>query len=349
MSRSRTRAGRWVAVLAALVLVSAIGTPIASAQQRQVPGGRPAGRHRRRDQGRRHHHRGGQPDRGRALVGVRRREGVLRVHQRDRRRRLRTRPRAVVGARRPAREQPQRGGGADLPGRRVRRAADRGAAVHGRRQARRGGHPDVRVGHPRGVGFGEQQARPAQPLRQRRFVHLLHLREPERVHLARRRSSASRRSVCSPSTCDQSLGCVAGLENSFKKFKTADVVFADKSITFGSPDYTAQVAEMKERGVDAVIVVHRRQRCGEPGARDGEAAARRASRSCPTRTTHDLVAENADVLEGDYLLHAVRAVRDEPEARGPEALRQVDQEDGRSHGRELDRRVDSTPTSSSRG
>ncbi len=108
MSRSRTRAGRWVAVLAALVLVSAIGTPIASAQQDdkfpavdqpgvtddeiRVGGDR---------------HRGGRappgPSYASAFDGV---EGVLRVHQRDRGRRLRARARAVVRARRPAREQP---------------------------------------------------------------------------------------------------------------------------------------------------------------------------------------------------------------------------------------------------
>ena len=51
----------------------------------------------------------------------------------------------------------------------------------------------------------------------------------------------------------QSEGCATGLENSFKKYPTAKIVFIDKSLTFGTPDYSAQVAEMKDNKVEIVM------------------------------------------------------------------------------------------------
>ena len=51
----------------------------------------------------------------------------------------------------------------------------------------------------------------------------------------------------------QSASCAEGLEKSFKKYPTGKIVFLDKSLTFGNPDYSAQVAQMKDKGVNLVI------------------------------------------------------------------------------------------------
>jgi branched-chain amino acid transport system substrate-binding protein len=118
----------------------------------------------------------------------------------------------------------------------------------------------------------------------------------------------------------QSEGCVSGLENSFKKFKTAEVVFVDKSLTFGSPDYTTQVAEMKKRGVDAVMS------CIDGNgavnlAREMQKQQLDAVQILPNAYNKALVEENADVLEGDYLFTLFAPFETNPK---PEGLKLYD-------------------------
>jgi branched-chain amino acid transport system substrate-binding protein len=50
-----------------------------------------------------------------------------------------------------------------------------------------------------------------------------------------------------------STACADGIEKSFKKYPTADVVFVSKSITFGSTDYSVEVQQMKDKNVDFVL------------------------------------------------------------------------------------------------
>lgn len=50
-----------------------------------------------------------------------------------------------------------------------------------------------------------------------------------------------------------STKCADGIEKSFKKYPTADVVFVSKSITFGSTDYSVEVQQMKDKNVDFVL------------------------------------------------------------------------------------------------
>lgn len=50
-----------------------------------------------------------------------------------------------------------------------------------------------------------------------------------------------------------SAKCAEGIENSFEKYPTADVVFVTKSITFGATDYSVEVKQMKDRNVDFVL------------------------------------------------------------------------------------------------
>jgi ABC-type branched-subunit amino acid transport system substrate-binding protein len=51
----------------------------------------------------------------------------------------------------------------------------------------------------------------------------------------------------------QSANCVKGYEETFSKYPVAEVVFATKSLSFGQTDFSAEVKQMKDRGVDAVM------------------------------------------------------------------------------------------------
>jgi branched-chain amino acid transport system substrate-binding protein len=51
----------------------------------------------------------------------------------------------------------------------------------------------------------------------------------------------------------QSADCLTGTTNSFAKFPTAKIVFTDKSLSFGVTDLSAQVAQMKAKGVQLVL------------------------------------------------------------------------------------------------
>ncbi len=51
----------------------------------------------------------------------------------------------------------------------------------------------------------------------------------------------------------QSKAACEGYEKSFKKYPVAKVVFSDASLSFGQTDFSAQVAQMKDAGVDYVI------------------------------------------------------------------------------------------------
>jgi ABC-type branched-subunit amino acid transport system substrate-binding protein len=98
----------------------------------------------------------------------------------------------------------------------------------------------------------------------------------------------------------QSKGCAEGLENSFKKYPVAKVVFSDKSISFGNPDYSAQVAQMKDAGVDYVIT------CIDGGgvvnlSREMKKQGLDAVQILANGYNHSFVKENADFLDGNYL------------------------------------------------
>jgi len=98
----------------------------------------------------------------------------------------------------------------------------------------------------------------------------------------------------------QSTACAEGLENSFEKYPTGKVVFVDKSLTFGSPDYSAQVAQMKDEDVDIVIS------CIDGNgavtlAREMKKQRLDAVQILPNSYNHELIEKNADVLDGSYL------------------------------------------------
>jgi len=119
----------------------------------------------------------------------------------------------------------------------------------------------------------------------------------------------------------QSEGCAVGIENSFEEYPTADVVFSDKSIQFGNPDYSAQVARMKEEGVDLVLA------CIDGNgavnlARELQKQQVDADMVLPNMYNHELVEENAEVLEGKYLFTTFAPFETKPK---PEGLKLYDE------------------------
>jgi len=113
----------------------------------------------------------------------------------------------------------------------------------------------------------------------------------------------------------QSSDCATGLEHSFKKYPTAKVVFVDKSLTFGSPDYSAQVAQMKDKKVDMVIT------CVDGNgtaslAREMKKQGLNATLVMPNSYNADLVKKNAQVLNGAYTFTTYAPFEAKPQSTG---------------------------------
>jgi ABC-type branched-subunit amino acid transport system substrate-binding protein len=108
----------------------------------------------------------------------------------------------------------------------------------------------------------------------------------------------------------QSRDCAEGIENSFKKFPTAEVVFVDKSLGFAAP-MAAQVTAMKNRGVGYVgtcIDLNQSFALGKEMQRQGM----KAVQSLPNGYDKDFVAKNADVLEDARVNPWFQAFEHEP-------------------------------------
>lgn len=113
----------------------------------------------------------------------------------------------------------------------------------------------------------------------------------------------------------QSQGCAEGLEASFEKYPTAKVEFVDKNLSFGQPDYSAQVAQMKEAGVDFIIP------CIDGNgtvnlAREVKKQGLDAVMMLPDLYNPELVKENADVLDGNYLFTLFAPFETKPKPEG---------------------------------
>jgi branched-chain amino acid transport system substrate-binding protein len=98
----------------------------------------------------------------------------------------------------------------------------------------------------------------------------------------------------------QSKGCAEGLEASFKKYPVAKVVFSDTSLSFGSPDYTAQVSQMKDKGVDYIIT------CLDGNgvvslSKEMQKQGLDAKQILANGYNHDFIEKNAQFLDGYYL------------------------------------------------
>jgi len=112
----------------------------------------------------------------------------------------------------------------------------------------------------------------------------------------------------------QSTDCALGNKASFDKYKTANVVFDDESLTFGSPDYSAQVAQMVEEDVDYVIacidfngIINLRKEMLRQGLE--------ATMVLPNAYDPKTIEENKEFLDGLYVqtLFAPLETRPKPE------------------------------------
>ena len=92
--------------------------------------------------------------------------------------------------------------------------------------------------------------------------------------------------------------CADGIQKSFEKYPTADVVFLSKSLSFGTTDFSVEVGQMKEKRVDFVDT------CMDTGATLNLAKEMRkqgldAIQYLPNGYDQDFIAANKDFYEGD--------------------------------------------------
>lgn len=97
-----------------------------------------------------------------------------------------------------------------------------------------------------------------------------------------------------------SAQCADGIQKSFEKYPTAKVVFLTKSITFGSPDFSVEVKQMKDKGVDLVLTC-----IDDTGALNVGKEIRKqgldAIQYLPNGYDADLAKANGEFLEGDVV------------------------------------------------
>ena len=98
----------------------------------------------------------------------------------------------------------------------------------------------------------------------------------------------------------QSTDCALGNKASFEKYKTAKVAFDDESLSFGSPDFSAQVAQMVDAKVDFIVacidfngIINLRKEMLRQGLE--------ATMVLPNAYEHQTIAENKDFLDGQYV------------------------------------------------
>jgi ABC-type branched-subunit amino acid transport system substrate-binding protein len=96
---------------------------------------------------------------------------------------------------------------------------------------------------------------------------------------------------------DNSARCADGIVESFEKYPTADVEFVSKSKAFGDTDFSVEVSQMKDKGVDLVDT------CMDTNATVNLAKEMRrqdldAIQYLPNGYDHELVEANAEFMEG---------------------------------------------------
>jgi len=112
----------------------------------------------------------------------------------------------------------------------------------------------------------------------------------------------------------QSASCADGAAKSFTRYPTAKVVFDDKSLAFGTADFSAQVAQMVDKGVQLVIpcidfngAINLKREMLKQGLD--------ATVALPNAYNFEAVEQNARFLDGSYVstLFAPLETRPKPE------------------------------------
>jgi ABC-type branched-subunit amino acid transport system substrate-binding protein len=116
-------------------------------------------------------------------------------------------------------------------------------------------------------------------------------------------------------TIEQSKAACEGYEKSFEKYPVADVVFTDSSLSFGQVDYSGDVSQMIDKGVDYVIT------CIDANgtvtlAREMKKQGLEAIQALPNAYNHELVEENAQFLEGSYSFTPFAPFETKPQPKG---------------------------------
>jgi len=111
---------------------------------------------------------------------------------------------------------------------------------------------------------------------------------------------------------NESKLCAAGIRKSFEKYPTADVAFFDDTIGFAEPNVSAQVSQMKDKGVDFV------ETCMDINetivlAKEMQKQGLNAVQQLPNGYDPNLVASNADLLEGSIVIPQFVAFEQTPQ------------------------------------
>jgi ABC-type branched-subunit amino acid transport system substrate-binding protein len=97
-----------------------------------------------------------------------------------------------------------------------------------------------------------------------------------------------------------SAQCVDGYSKSFDRYPTAKVVFLTKSLSFGATDFSVEVGQMKDKGVDMVMT------CMDTNAvlnlaKEMRKQDLKAIQYLPNGYDAKLVAANKEFFDGDYV------------------------------------------------
>jgi branched-chain amino acid transport system substrate-binding protein len=109
-----------------------------------------------------------------------------------------------------------------------------------------------------------------------------------------------------------SIDCGKGTTASFEKYKIAQVVFHDYSLNFAEPNLSAQVAQMKDKGVELVMTCMDRDETLVL-AKEMKKQGLNAVQSLPNGYDRDFIKANAQYYEGSYVIPQFTALEWEPQ------------------------------------
>ena len=132
--------------------------------------------------------------------------------------------------------------------------------------------------------------------------------------------------------------CAPGNKDSFEKYPTAKVVYFDDTLGFAEPNLSAQVAQMKHKGVDFVDDLHGHQRVIVL-AKEMKKQGLNAVQHLPNGYDPEFIADNADFLEGRSWCRSSRPRERAADPRDQE-LPRADEEDRQAADRDRGDRLD---------